>query len=207
MQKINPFLWFDDQAEDAATFYVSLFKKSNILSVARYGDAGPGPKGSAMTVTFELAGQKFVALNGGPLFKFTEAISLLINCETQEEVDDLWEKLSAGGAESQCGWLKDKYGLSWQVIPTALGEMLQDKDPKKSQRVMQAMLQMRKIDIAKLKQAYNENRINEPTCSRPLSLRASQIASHPPWGLARALYIPPCSYPGRSVYCGVQTEW
>jgi predicted 3-demethylubiquinone-9 3-methyltransferase (glyoxalase superfamily) len=156
VQKINPFLWFDDQAEEAANFYVSLFKNSKVISVSRYGDAGPGPKGTAMVVTFELAGQKFIALNGGPLFKFTEAISFLINCETQQEVDDLWEKLSAGGAESQCGWLKDKYGLSWQVIPTSLGEMLQDKDPKKSQRVMQAMLQMGKIDIAKLKQAYNE---------------------------------------------------
>jgi predicted 3-demethylubiquinone-9 3-methyltransferase (glyoxalase superfamily) len=156
VQKIIPFLWFDDQAEAAATFYVSLFKNSKLLNVARYGEAGPGPKGTAMTITFELAGQKFIALNGGPVFKFTEAISFLINCETQEEVDDLWKKLSAGGTESQCGWVKDKYGLSWQVVPTALGEMLQDEDPKKSQRVMQAMLQMRKIDIAKLKQAYNE---------------------------------------------------
>ena len=156
MQKINPFLWFDDQAEEAANFYVSLFKNSKVISVSRYGDAGPDPKGTAMTVTFELAGQKFVALNGGPLFKFTEAISFLINCETQQEVDDLWKKLSAGGTESQCGWLKDKYGLSWQVIPTSLGEMLQDKDPKKSQRVMQAMLQMKKIDIDRLRQAYNE---------------------------------------------------
>jgi predicted 3-demethylubiquinone-9 3-methyltransferase (glyoxalase superfamily) len=156
VQKINPFLWFDNQAEEAATFYVSLFKNSKLLNVVRYGDAGPGPKGSAMTVTFELAGQKFIALNGGPVFKFNEAVSFLINCETQQEVDDLWEKLSAGGSESQCGWVKDKYGLSWQVVPIALGEMLQDKDPKKSQRVMQAMLQMRKIDIAKLKQAYNE---------------------------------------------------
>jgi predicted 3-demethylubiquinone-9 3-methyltransferase (glyoxalase superfamily) len=156
VQKIIPFLWFDDQAEEAATFYVSLFKNSKVNSVARYGDAGPGPKGSAMTVTFELAGQKFIALNGGPLFKFNEAVSFLINCETQQEVDDLWEKLSAGGTESQCGWVKDKYGLSWQVVPTALGEMLQDEDPKKSQRVMQAMLQMGKIEIAKLKQAYNE---------------------------------------------------
>jgi predicted 3-demethylubiquinone-9 3-methyltransferase (glyoxalase superfamily) len=156
VQKIIPFLWFDDQAEEAATFYVSLFKNSKVNSVARYGDAGPGPKGSAMTVTFELAGQKFIALNGGPLFKFNEAVSFLINCETQEEVDDLWKKLSAEGTESQCGWVKDKYGLSWQVVPTALGEMLEDEDPKKSQRVMQAMLQMGKIDIAKLKKAYNE---------------------------------------------------
>ena len=155
MQKINPFLWFNDQAEDAASFYVSLFKNSKILNVARYGEAGPGPKGTAMSVTFELAGQKFIALNGGPLFTFTEAVSFLINCETQQEVDELWEKLSAHGKTSRCGWLKDKYGLSWQVIPTALGKMLQDKDPKKSQRVMQAMLQMDKIDIARLKQAYD----------------------------------------------------
>ena len=156
MQKINPFLWFDDQAEDAAKFYVSLFKDSKIVNVARYGEGGPGPKGTAMSVTFELAGQKFMALNGGPHFKFSEAISFFINCETQREVDELWEKLSAGGEKSRCGWLKDKYGLSWQVIPTALGEMLQDKDPKKSQRVMQAMLQMDKIDIAVLKQAYDQ---------------------------------------------------
>jgi predicted 3-demethylubiquinone-9 3-methyltransferase (glyoxalase superfamily) len=156
MQKINPFLWFNDQAEDAAKFYVSLFANSKILNVARYGEAGPGPKGTAMSVTFELAGQKFMALNGGPHFKFSEAISFFINCETQREVDELWEKLSAGGEKSRCGWLKDKYGLSWQVIPTALGEMLQDKDPKKSQRVMQAMLQMDKIDIAVLKQAYDQ---------------------------------------------------
>jgi predicted 3-demethylubiquinone-9 3-methyltransferase (glyoxalase superfamily) len=156
MQKINPFLWFNDQAEDAAKFYVSLFKNSKVLNVARYGEAGPGPKGTAMSVTFELAGQKFMALNGGPHFKFSEAISFFINCENQQEVDELWEKLSAGGEKSRCGWLKDKYGLSWQVIPTALGEMLQDKDPKKSQRVMQAMLQMDKIDIARLKQAYDQ---------------------------------------------------
>jgi predicted 3-demethylubiquinone-9 3-methyltransferase (glyoxalase superfamily) len=156
MQKISPFLWFNDQAEAAANFYISLFKNSKILNVARYGEAGPGPKGTAMSVTFELAGQKFMALNGGPHFKFSEAISLFINCENQQEVDELWEKLSAGGEKSRCGWLKDKYGLSWQVIPTALGEMLQDKDPKKSQRVMQAMLQMDKIDIARLKQAYDQ---------------------------------------------------
>jgi len=156
MQKINPFLWFNDQAEDAASFYVSLFKDSKILNVSRYGEAGPGPKSTAMSVTFELAGQKFMALNGGPHFKFSEAISFFINCETQQEVDELWEKLSAGGEKSRCGWLKDKFGLSWQVIPTALGEMLQDKDPKKSQRVMQAMLQMEKIDIAGLKRAYDQ---------------------------------------------------
>jgi predicted 3-demethylubiquinone-9 3-methyltransferase (glyoxalase superfamily) len=153
MQKINPFLWFDNQAEEAANFYVSLFKNSKILNVSRYGDAGPGTKGTVMSVTLELDGQKFIALNGGPLFKFSEAVSFLINCETQQEVDNLWEKLSAGGTKSQCGWLKDKYGLSWQVIPTVLGEMLQDKDPKKVQRVMRAMLQMNKIEIAPLVKA------------------------------------------------------
>jgi predicted 3-demethylubiquinone-9 3-methyltransferase (glyoxalase superfamily) len=155
MQKINPFLWFDGKAEEAANFYVSVFKESKLVNVARYGDAGPGPKGTAMSATFDLAGQRFIALNGGSQFKFSEAISFLINCETQQEVDELWEKLSAGGEKSRCGWLKDKYGLSWQVIPTVLGEMLQDKDPKKSQRVMQAMMQMDKIDIARLKQAYD----------------------------------------------------
>ena len=156
MQKITPFLWFDSQAEEAANFYISVFKNSKIVNVSRYGDAGPGPSGTAMSVTFDLAGQPFIALNGGPQFNFTEAISFLINCETQQEVDALWETLSSGGKKSRCGWLKDKYGLSWQVIPTALGEMLQDKDRKKSQRVMQAMLQMDKIDIARLKQAYNQ---------------------------------------------------
>ncbi len=157
MQKIIPFLWFDGKAEEAANFYVSLFKDSRIVNISRYGDAGPAPKGTAMSATFELAGQRYIALNAGPQFKFSEAISFFINCETQQEVDDLWEKLSAGGQKSRCGWLKDKYGLSWQVIPTALGEMLQDKDPKKSQRVMQAMMQMTKIDIALLKQAYDGN--------------------------------------------------
>ena len=154
MQKIIPFLWFDGKAEEAANFYVSLFKHSRIVNISRYGNAGPGPKGTAMSATFELAGQRFIALNAGPQFKFSEAISFFINCETQQEVDDLWEKLSAGGEKSKCGWLKDKYGLSWQVIPTVLGEMLRDKDPQKSQRVMQAMLQMDKIDISLLKQAY-----------------------------------------------------
>ena len=155
MQKITPFLWFDSQAEEAAQHYVSIFRNSKILSVARYGDAGPGPKGSAMTVQFQLEGQEFTALNGGPHFKFNEAISLLVNCETQPEVDDLWAKLTAGGGqESQCGWLKDKFGLSWQIVPVGLGRMLQDKDPAKSRRVMEAMLQMRKLDLAKLKSAY-----------------------------------------------------
>ena len=156
MQKITPFLWFDNNAEEAANFYVSIFNNSKIVSVARYGDAGPGPKGTVMTVAFQLEGQEFVALNGGPLFKFNESISFVVNCETQEEVDEFWKKLSEGGEKSRCGWLKDKYGLSWQVVPTILGEMLQDKDPKKSQRVMQAMLQMDKMDIAALKQAYEK---------------------------------------------------
>ena len=156
VQKITPFLWFDNNAEEAANFYVSVFKNSKIVSVARYGDAGPGPKGTVMTVAFQLGGQEFVALNGGPLFKFNEAISFVVNCETQKEVDEFWEKLSEDGEKSRCGWFKDKFGLSWQVFPTVLGEMLQDKDPKKSQRVMQAMLQMDKMDIAALKQAYEK---------------------------------------------------
>jgi predicted 3-demethylubiquinone-9 3-methyltransferase (glyoxalase superfamily) len=153
MQKIVPFLWFDDKAEEAVNFYVSIFKNSKVGRVTRYGDAGPGPKGSVMSATFQLEGQEFYALNGGPMFKFTEAISLFVNCETQTEVDELWEKLSAGGEESRCGWLKDKYGLSWQIIPTVLGRMLGDQDPDKAKRVMNAMLQMGKIDIARLQQA------------------------------------------------------
>jgi len=149
-------LWFDNQAEEAANFYVSVFKNSKVLSVVRYGETGPGPKGTVMTVEFELEGQKFVGLNGGPHFKFTEAVSFVINCETQEEVDYFWEKLTAeGGAESQCGWLKDRYGLSWQVVPTAVIEMLKDKDPERSQRAMKAVLQMKKIDIGQAKQAYD----------------------------------------------------
>jgi predicted 3-demethylubiquinone-9 3-methyltransferase (glyoxalase superfamily) len=155
MQKIVPFLWFDDKAEEAVNFYVSIFKNSKVGRVTRYGDAGPGPKGSVMSATFQLEGQEFYALNGGPMFKFTEAISLFVNCETQTEVDELWEKLSAGGEESRCGWLKDKYGLSWQIIPTVLGRMLGDQDPDKAKRVMNAMLQMGKIDIARLQQAYD----------------------------------------------------
>ena len=154
MQKITPFLWFDDKAEEAMNFYVSIFKNSKIVSVTRYGEGGPGPKGTVMTATFQLDGQEFMALNGGPHFKFTEAISFFVNCETQEEVDEFWEKLSEGGEKSRCGWLKDKYGLSWQIVPTVLGEMLQDKDAEKSKRVMKAMLQMDKIDIKTLKQAY-----------------------------------------------------
>jgi len=154
MPKIVPFLWFDNNAEEAMTFYISVFKNSKILNVTRYGKGGPGPEGSVMTATFQLDGQNFNALNGGPRFAFTPAISFLVNCETQEEVDELWERLCDGGEPSQCGWLKDRFGLSWQIIPTALGEMLQDKDRARAQRVMKAMLQMRKIDIAVLKQAY-----------------------------------------------------
>ncbi len=158
MQKITPFLWFDSQAEDAVKFYVSIFKGSRIRGVTRYDDEGAKaagrPKGSVMTVAFELDGQEFTALNGGPIFKFTEAISFVVNCETQKEVDHFWEKLSAGGQEVQCGWLKDRFGVSWQVVPTVLVEMLQDKDREKSKRVMAAMLKMKKIDIAALKKAY-----------------------------------------------------
>jgi len=154
MQKITPFLWFDNQAEEAMNYYVSVFKNSKVLNVSRYGDAGPGPTGTVMVAAFELDGQVFTALNGGPLFKFTEAISFVINCKTQEEVDHYWEKLTEGGQESQCGWLKDKYGLSWQVVPTTLGELMSDKDPEKSKRVMQAMLKMKKIIIADLKKAH-----------------------------------------------------
>lgn len=154
MQKITPFLWFDNQAEEAINLYVSVFKNSKILSMSRYGEAGPGPAGTVMTATFQLEGQEFMALNGGPDHKFTEAISLFVDCETQEEVDELWEKLSEGGEQGPCGWLKDRFGLSWQIIPSVLGELLGDPDPVKSQRVMQAMLQMRKIDIAGLKAAY-----------------------------------------------------
>ena len=154
MQKITPFLWFNDNAEEAMNFYISIFKDSNVLSVARYGEAGPSPKGTVMTAKFQLDGQEFVALNGGPHFKFTEAISLVVNCGTQEEVDEFWEKLSEGGEKSRCGWLKDKYGLSWQIVPTVLAELFQDNDAEKSKRVMEAMLQMDKLDIKTLKQAY-----------------------------------------------------
>ncbi len=155
-QKITPFLWFDDSAEEATNFYVSIFKNSEVLSINRYGEAGPGAAGTVMSTSFGLDGQEFMALNGGPHFKFTEAVSFFIDCKTQDEVDGLWEKLSDGGETSQCGWLKDKFGLSWQVIPSALGEMLGDKDRERANRVMQAMLQMTKIDIAKLKEAYDQ---------------------------------------------------
>src|SRR5438128_1425493 len=151
MQKITPFLWFDGEAEDAMNFYTSIFKNSKVGRVTRYGEAGPGPKGNVMSATFQLEGQQFMALNGGPHFKFSPAISFFVNCETQEEVDDLWEKLSEGGQKERCGWLKDKFGVSWQIIPKALGEMLGDKDAAKAQRVMNAMLQMDKIDVNGLK--------------------------------------------------------
>ena len=155
MQKITPFLWFAHDAEEAMKFYVSIFKNSRIVSVHRIENAGPpGMQGTVVTGTFQLDGQQFMALQAAPPFKFNEAISMFVHCETQEEVDYFWEKLTAGGSESQCGWLKDKFGLSWQIIPSALGQMLGDKDPAKSKRVMAAMLQMRKIDVGKLRQAY-----------------------------------------------------
>lgn len=155
MQKITPFLWFDDQAEEAVNFYTSVFNNSKIGEVRRFGDDVPGPKGKVMTLSFVLDGQEFMALNGGPEFKFTEAISLFVNCETQEEVDRLWYTLSAGGEESQCGWLKDKYGLSWQIVPTILDKLMSDPDPVKASRVTQAMLKMSKLDIQALQQAYD----------------------------------------------------
>lgn len=156
MQKIVPFLWFDGKAEEAAKFYVSIFKNSKMGTVRRYGEAGPGPKGSVMAAEFQLEGQNFIALNGGPQFTFTPAISFFVNCDTQQEVDELWEKLSAGGRPDRCGWLQDKFGLSWQIIPTALGKLMGDPDPKKAGRVMQAMLQMNKLDIAGLQRAHAE---------------------------------------------------
>jgi len=156
MQKITPFLWFDGKAEEAMNFYTSIFKKSKLVSLTRYGETGPGPKGTVMSAIFNLEGQEFMVLNGGPLFKFSPAISFFVNCRTQEEVDELWEKLSAGGEKQMCGWLKDKFGVSWQIIPTILGELLQDKDSEKAERVMKTMLQMGKIDIAGLKRAYGQ---------------------------------------------------
>lgn len=156
MQKITTFLTYDNQAEEAVNLYVSLFKNSRIVSVNRYGEGGPAPAGSVISASFELEGQAFIALNGGPYFKFAEGISLFVSCETQAEVDELWEKLSAGGEKGRCGWLKDRFGVSWQIIPTILGEMLGDKDPKKAQSVMQAMLQMSKIEIAVLRLAHEQ---------------------------------------------------
>ncbi len=154
MPRISPFLWFDQQAEEAATFYTSIFDNSRIVKIARYGEAGPGPTGSVMTVAFELDGQEFVALNGGPHFKFTEAISFVVHCETQEEVDKYWDSLSADGQQVQCGWLKDKFGLSWQIVPNVLPQLLTDADPQRSQRVAKAMMQMIKLDIEALRRAY-----------------------------------------------------
>jgi predicted 3-demethylubiquinone-9 3-methyltransferase (glyoxalase superfamily) len=156
LQKITPFLWFDENAEEAVNFYVSIFKKASIERITRYGDAGPGPKGTVMTVDFQLEGQAFVALNGGPEYTFTPAISFLVNCQTQQEVDELWEKLTAGGEEVACGWLKDRYGVSWQIVPTVLGALMQDKDPEKAQRVTEALYQMKKIDIKTLQEAYEQ---------------------------------------------------
>lgn len=155
MSKITPFLWFDTQAEEAMNFYISVFPDSKVISTTLYGEAGPGPKGTVMSAVFELNGQEFYALNGGPMFKFSPATSFFIHCKTQEEVDHYWDKLSEGGAPNRCGWLDDKYGVTWQVVPDALGEMLGDKDPAKSSRVMQAMMKMAKLDIATLKQAYD----------------------------------------------------
>jgi predicted 3-demethylubiquinone-9 3-methyltransferase (glyoxalase superfamily) len=160
MQKITPCLWFDENAEEAVAFYTSLFKNSKITSIARYGEAGAGasgrPKGTVMTIIFELDGQEFMALNGGPHFTFSPAISLMVNCETQAEIDEFWEKLSEGGGKEQCGWLRDKYGVSWQIVPTVLGEMIQDKDAEKSERVMKALLQMNKIDTETLRKASQQ---------------------------------------------------
>jgi len=156
MPKITPFLWFDSQAEEAAQFYTSIFPNSRIVSTTRYGEGAPMPKGGVMTVVFELDGQRFIALNGGPLFTFNESVSFTVDCKTQQEVDEYWAKLTAGGQESQCGWLKDKFGLSWQIVPTVLGELLSDPDPKKAKRAMQAMLKMKKLDVAALKRARDE---------------------------------------------------
>ena len=154
MQKITPFLWFDNQAEDAMNFYTAIFKNSKIGQVSRYGDAGPGPKGTVMVGNFALDGQEFMALNGGPIYKFTNAVSFVVNCETQEEIDYYWEKLSSGGKAIQCGWLTDKFGLSWQVVPTVLGELMSSGDPEKSNRVMQALMKMEKLIIADLQRAF-----------------------------------------------------
>jgi predicted 3-demethylubiquinone-9 3-methyltransferase (glyoxalase superfamily) len=154
MEKISTCLWFDGQAEEAANFYTSVFKNSKIGAISRYGDAGPGPKGSVMVATFEIEGRQFMALNGGPMYKFSPAVSFVVNCKTQDEIDTCWAKLLEGGAPQQCGWLTDKFGISWQIVPTILGELMQDKDPKRSRRVMEAMMKMVKFDIKQLQQAY-----------------------------------------------------
>ncbi len=154
MQKITPFLWFDGKAEEAMNFYTAIFKNSKTLDIKYYGDAGPGPKGTVMAATFQLDGQEFIALNGGPQFTFSPAVSFFVTCETQDEVDEFWEKLSAGGQTQRCGWLTDRYGLTWQIVPAVLGTLLQDKDAEKASRVMAAMLTMDKLDIARLRQAY-----------------------------------------------------
>jgi len=155
MQKITPFLWFNDNAEDAINFYTSIFKNSRVISLSRYGEGAPVPSGTLMSGTFQIEGQEFMVLNGGPHFKFNEAISLFVDCESQAEVDELWGKLTEGGEEGNCGWLKDKFGVSWQIIPRALGQLLNAPDPAQAQRVMQAMLQMKKIEVEKLQQAYD----------------------------------------------------
>ena len=182
MEKITPFLWFDNQAEEAMRFYVSIFPRSKVLGVTRYGDAGPGPKGQVMTATFELAGQRFIALNGGPQYKFTEAISFVVNVETQTELDKRWAKLVEGGQPQQCGWLKDRFGLSWQVVPTILMEMLQDKDPVRARRVMEAMLRMVKIDIPALEAAY----AGAPTGRAKPAARRSKRSQAPPASRSRS---------------------
>ncbi|MEW5873178.1 MAG: VOC family protein [Chloroflexota bacterium] len=156
MQKITPFLWFENQAEEAANFYTAIFKNSRILGITRFGEAGPGPQGSVTSVSFQLDGQEFIALNGGPHFKFTPAVSFFVNCEDQAEVDRLWEQLTQGGSEVQCGWLTDKYGLSWQIVPAGLNDWISGPDAQKSSRAMQAMLQMKKIDLAQIRQTYEQ---------------------------------------------------
>jgi predicted 3-demethylubiquinone-9 3-methyltransferase (glyoxalase superfamily) len=156
MQKITPFLWFDNQAEEAVKFYTSIFKNSKVGKIARYGDAGPRPKGSVMTISFELDGTEFTALNGGPVFKFNEAISFVVDCTSQQEVDELWAKLTEGGEEGQCGWLKDKFGVSWQIVPRILIELMNDPDPEKARRVTEALLRMKKIEIKPLQEAYRQ---------------------------------------------------
>jgi len=175
--KISPFLWYDTQAEEAARFYVSIFPDSRIVGIARYGAVGPGPVGSVMTVDFELAGQRFVALNGGPTFKLTEAVSFVVNCKDQAEIDRYWAKLCEGGSEVQCGWLKDRFGLSWQIVPTALWKMMTDEDPDRSARVMQAVLSMVKLDLAKLEAAYGPD--PKPSAAKKAATKAP-TAKRPP---------------------------